>query len=40
MIKEIGGRSDYATNNQMELKAPIEALKWLEQQQNTRQDFV
>lgn len=26
---EMGGRSDYATNNQMELTAPIEALKYL-----------
>lgn len=26
---EIGGRSDHATNNQMELTAPIEALKFL-----------
>jgi len=26
---EIGGHSDKATNNQMELKAPIEALKYL-----------
>lgn len=28
-IKELGGRSDKATNNQMELTAPIEALKYL-----------
>ncbi|OGI90247.1 ribonuclease HI [Candidatus Nomurabacteria bacterium RIFCSPLOWO2_01_FULL_40_15] len=28
---EIGGRSDHATNNQMELTAPIEALKHLKQ---------
>ena len=28
-IFEIGGRSDHATNNQMELTAPIEALKFL-----------
>lgn len=28
-IFEIGGRSDHATNNQMELTAPIEALKYL-----------
>ena len=27
-ITEIGGRSEYATNNQMELTAPIEALKY------------
>lgn len=26
---EMGGRSDHATNNQMELTAPIEALKYL-----------
>lgn len=28
-IIELGGRSDHATNNQMELTAPIEALKYL-----------
>ena len=28
-IHEIGGRVDHATNNQMELTAPIEALKYL-----------
>jgi len=28
-IKEIGGNSKFATNNQMELTAPIEALKYL-----------
>ncbi|KKR43309.1 MAG: Ribonuclease H [Parcubacteria group bacterium GW2011_GWF1_40_6] len=28
-IFEIGGRKDHATNNQMELTAPIEALKYL-----------
>lgn len=38
-IVELGGRSDHATNNQMELTAPIESLKWLKQQ-NTRQDLV
>ena len=27
--KEIGGRKDHATNNQMELTAPIEALRYL-----------
>jgi ribonuclease HI len=27
---ELGGRNDHATNNQMELTAPIEALKYLE----------
>ena len=26
---ELGGRSDHATNNQMELTGPIEALKYL-----------
>ena len=28
-VFEIGGRADHATNNQMELTAPIEALKYL-----------
>ncbi len=28
-VFEMGGRSDHATNNQMELTAPIEALKYL-----------
>lgn len=28
-VLELGGRSDHATNNQMELTAPIEALKYL-----------
>ncbi len=28
-VVEIGGRKDHATNNQMELTAPIEALKYL-----------
>lgn len=28
-ISELGGRSDHATNNQMELTAPIETLKYL-----------
>lgn len=28
-IIELGGRKDHATNNQMELTAPIEALKYL-----------
>ena len=28
-VFEIGGRKDYATNNQMELTAPIEALKYI-----------
>jgi ribonuclease HI len=31
-IIELGGRSDHATNNQMELTAPIEALKYLARQ--------
>ncbi|MCC7160649.1 ribonuclease HI [Candidatus Nomurabacteria bacterium] len=30
-IHELGGRSCHATNNQMELTAPIEALKYLKQ---------
>jgi len=29
-VFEIGGRSEHATNNQMELTAPIEALKYLQ----------
>jgi len=29
VLVEIGGRKDHATNNQMELTAPIEALKYL-----------
>lgn len=28
-VHEMGGRKDHATNNQMELTAPIEALKYL-----------
>ncbi len=28
-VLEIGGRADHATNNQMELTAPIEALKYI-----------
>lgn len=32
-IKEIGGRKDHATNNQMELIAPIEALKYLKKKE-------
>lgn len=28
-VFEMGGRSDHATNNQMELTAPIEALKYM-----------
>ncbi len=28
-ITELGGRTDHATNNQMELTAPIEALKYV-----------
>ncbi len=28
-VSEIGGRKDHATNNQMELTAPIEALKYI-----------
>jgi ribonuclease HI len=30
-VFELGGRSDHATNNQMELTAPIEALKYLKE---------
>jgi len=33
---EIGGRSDHATNNQMELTAPIEALKYYVRQDLTQ----
>ena len=29
-VIELGGRADHATNNIMELTAPIEALKYLE----------
>jgi len=32
---EIGGRSDYATNNQMELTGPIEAFKYLKKHKIT-----
>jgi ribonuclease HI len=35
-IFEIGGRSDHATNNQMELTAPIEALKFCVRQDLTQ----
>ena len=35
-ILEIGGRSDHATNNQMELTAPIEALKYLKKHLSRR----
>jgi len=35
-VLELGGRVDHATNNQMELTAPIEALKYI----LTRQDLV
>lgn len=35
-VHELGGRKDHATNNQMELTAPIEALKYI----LTRQDLV
>ena len=28
-VIELGGKSEHATNNQMELTAPIEAMKWL-----------
>mgnify|MGYP001558524481 CR=1 FL=1 len=30
-VFELGGRKDHATNNQMELTAPIEALKYVKQ---------
>ena len=30
-VFELGGRNDHATNNQMELTAPIEALKYLKE---------
>lgn len=33
-VVELGGRKDHATNNQMELTAPIEALKYLSAQGN------
>ena len=35
-IIEIGGRSDHATNNQMELTATIEGLKYLKKYKNTQ----
>src|SRR3989344_331478 len=36
-VLELGGKSSHATNNQMELTAAIEALKYLKK---TRQDLV
>jgi len=36
VLKEIGGRVDHATNNQMELTAPIEALKYVKKNLNTQ----
>ncbi len=33
---EIGGRADHATNNQMELTAPIEALKYVKEHKDTQ----
>jgi len=33
-VIEIGGRKDHATNNQMELTAPIEALKYIKSNQS------
>lgn len=36
-ITEIGGRLDHATNNQMELTAPIEALKYMKQRSSLAQ---
>jgi len=38
-IFEIGGRSEHATNNQMELTAPIEALKYLAKQNLVESDI-
>lgn len=38
-IFEIGGRKDHATNNQMELTAPIEALKYLARQDLAKSDI-
>src|SRR3989344_9447927 len=35
-ILEIGGRSDHATNNQLELTEPIEALKYLKKHLSRR----
>lgn len=35
-IFEMGGNSPHATNNQMELTAPIEAMKYLKKTQKTR----
>lgn len=32
---ELGGRNDHATNNQMELTAPIEAMKYLKEKKIT-----
>lgn len=39
-IFEIGGRAEHATNNQMELTAPIEALKYFEKLQTARQGLA
>lgn len=40
-IFEIGGRADHATNNQMELTAPIEALKYLKKHKiNANVEFM
>ncbi len=36
-VFEIGGRADHATNNQMELTAPIEALKYVKNSEIRRQ---
>lgn len=38
-VTELGGRADHATNNIMELTAPIEALKYIKKL-CTRQDLV
>jgi len=39
-VFEIGARVGYATNNQMELTAPIEALKNLKKNKNTQENPV
>lgn len=35
-VFELGGNTEHATNNQMELRAPIEALKYLKKHKNTK----
>lgn len=39
-VFEIGGRAEHATNNQMELTAPIEALKYFKKLQTARQGLA